>query len=429
MRKGVTLGQTIVCYPFGERKRTLSLGRTQIDLFLKSGNEVLISPTKWVFPCLPGEEAHIKLEIDKMTGDFLMTALEGPLIKSSGFLMRSFMPQEGHIVDLGTNRIIFSGAKKKGNKSLGQKYIAQIGRPLILSDLPLLLEGATGTGKSHLANCFHRESGRAGYFIGLNLSSFPATLIESELFGHKKGSFTGAYRDRFGGIRQAEKGTLFLDEVDSLSLETQTKLLLFLDSKEYRPVGSEVSYKADVRFIFASGRPLEKLVEQGSFREDLFHRLSCGAKLELHSLASRPDLIKEGLDYFCETHSVSLEKRLESYYMEQLWPGNLRQLFGHLKRKSVIHPGGHLVWGSEDDELLKVLPFKERCSFDRVKVRTLEKVKEDYCYRTYLYNEKNLSQTARQLCISKNTLKKILRQRSATDDRIDMNVGNTTLYS
>ena len=155
---------------------------------------------------------------------------------------------------------------------------------LINSDLKILISGETGTGKSHLARKVHEKSGRLGEFVAINLSSFNPQLIESELFGHKKGSFTGAIHDKTGAFSMAKNGTLFLDEIDSLPLDLQTKLLTFIDNKKFRRVGDTKEESINTRLIFASGRPLEQLVEQGSFRKDLFFRLKSGHSVEMASL-------------------------------------------------------------------------------------------------------------------------------------------------
>ena len=202
--------------------------------------------------------------------------------------------------------------------------------------LSIYLFGETGTGKEVLAEQIHAWSDRAaGSFVAINCGALAVSLAESELFGHVKGAFTGASRDRTGAFLQAHNGTLFLDEVGDLPMELQVKLLRFLECGEIRPVGSDRVLHADARVICATHKPLLKLVEEGKFRQDLYYRLA-SIPVEIPSLNSRPEDIS-ALSVRCakengKTISVSAMKKLRTNH----WAGNVRELRHALERASGI---------------------------------------------------------------------------------------------
>lgn len=207
----------------------------------------------------------------------------------------------------------------------------------------VLLEGATGAGKELAARAIHGASGRAaGPFVEVNCSAIPATLFESELFGHVKGSFTGAVGSRPGSFEQADGGTLFLDEVGELPLELQPKLLRVLQEREVRRVGATRATKIDVRIVAATNRDLEAMVRRGEFREDLFYRLSV-VPIRLPSLAERksdvPLLATHLLNKIRRREGLR-EKRLGPPAMERLaayaWPGNVRQLENVIEKAAAL---------------------------------------------------------------------------------------------
>jgi len=201
-----------------------------------------------------------------------------------------------------------------------------------MTRLSIYLHGETGTGKELLAEQIHLWSDRAaGSFVAINCGALPLSLAESELFGHVKGSFTGASRDRTGALLQAHNGTLFLDEVGDLPMELQVKLLRFLESGEIRAVGSDRTMHADVRVICATHKPLIKLVEEGKFRQDLYFRLA-SIPLDIPSLNSRPEDITALADKFSKDNGKTLSegamKKLKSHH----WAGNVRELRHAIER-------------------------------------------------------------------------------------------------
>nr|WP_306672185.1 sigma 54-interacting transcriptional regulator [Geothrix sp. SG10] len=216
------------------------------------------------------------------------------------------------------------------------------------SELAVLILGATGTGKELAARELHHRSGRSGDLVAVNCSAFAEGLLESELFGHTKGAFTGADRDRRGAIEAARGGTLFLDEVADLSPRLQSLLLRVLQEREIRRVGSDRSIRVDVRFVAATHRPLEELAEAGSFRRDLFFRLQ-GAVLRLPALSARrhefpflvPRLVVKAAAA-AKRPVPALAPGLPQALARLSWPGNVRELLHALERAILRCEGGTL---------------------------------------------------------------------------------------
>lgn len=207
------------------------------------------------------------------------------------------------------------------------------------SEAPVLIMGQSGTGKELFAWAIHHNSSRAEKnFVVVDCASLPETLVESILFGHKKGAFTGADKDREGLIKQANRGTLFLDEVGELPLDTQKSFLRVLQERSFRPVGSREEIKSDFRLITASNRDLERMVAQGVFRQDLLFRLRA-FNLFLPPLREHPedieDLLKHHLEKISEAYGIK-EKEISEDFKVALhryaWPGNVRELFYALER-------------------------------------------------------------------------------------------------
>jgi two-component system response regulator GlrR len=211
------------------------------------------------------------------------------------------------------------------------------------SDASVLIQGESGTGKELLARAIHRASPRADRaFVALNCSAIPETLFESELFGHKKGAFTGATQDHPGMFRAAEGGTLFLDEIGDMPLGFQVKMLRALQERTIRPVGSTESVPIDVRIISATHQDLDKARQSNEFREDLYYRLNV-VTLELPSLANRREDIPLLANHFLNTLPDAAKKGVTSFSTEAMeimlsapWPGNVRQLFNVVEQSVAL---------------------------------------------------------------------------------------------
>jgi transcriptional regulator with GAF, ATPase, and Fis domain len=209
----------------------------------------------------------------------------------------------------------------------------------------VLISGATGTGKELVARAIHQLSARAAKpWAVVNCAAIPEALLESELFGHVRGAFTGAVQGYAGRIHLAQGGTLFLDEVGELPLSLQAKLLRFLDQKEVQRLGSSEALKVDVRVVAATNANLPRWVEQGRFRSDLYYRLSA-FPLELPTLAERPGDILRLAEHFlreivgAQCRPARLDPQAAGLLEEHSWPGNVRELQQVMERASILAEG------------------------------------------------------------------------------------------
>jgi two-component system nitrogen regulation response regulator GlnG len=241
-----------------------------------------------------------------------------------------------------------------------QEVFRAIGR-LARSHITVLINGESGTGKELVAKALHRHSPRAKKpFIALNMAAIPKDLMESELFGHEKGAFTGAQARRAGRFEQADKGTLFLDEIGDMPAELQTRLLRVLADGEYYPVGATASVKVDVRIIAATHQNLENLVADGRFREDLFHRLNV-IRIHIPPLRERNQDIGLLMRHFLtqaagelNTEMKILRPETEAFLMTLPWPGNVRQLENTCRWLTVMASGREIYLNDLPQELHQI---------------------------------------------------------------------------
>jgi len=300
-------------------------------------------------------------------------------------------------------------------------------------DMRVLIQGDTGVGKELFAELIHNNSKRAERpFITVNCGAIPVNLIEAELFGYKKGAFTGADRDKKGCFEQADGGTLFLDEIGELPLSQQVTILRLTDKHEQRvrPVGGEEEIKVDVRIIAATHRNLMSKVAEGEFREDLFYRL-CDANLKIPPLRERVEDIERLVDHFIkkinqasedreeDVKSLSLEAR--QFLKAQQWPGNVRELEATVSRAYKLYSQNSVISRS-DVEKAMVAPLTKiredelmNQSFgDGFNIKLLElKVRAHYIVKAIKESgETNAAETARLLGLKEGTFVKQLRENS-----------------
>ena len=238
-----------------------------------------------------------------------------------------------------------------------QEVFRAIGR-LARSSISVLINGQSGTGKELVARALHKHSPRAEQpFIALNMAAIPKDLIESELFGHEKGAFTGANNLRKGRFEQADGGTLFLDEIGDMPLDVQTRLLRVLADGQFYRVGGHQAIGVDVRIIAATHQDLEQLVHEGKFREDLFHRLNV-IRVHLPQLKERKQDIAKLAQHFLQqaakelnVEAKTLTKDAEQFLSQLDWPGNVRQLENTCRWLTVMASGKHIVVADLPPEL------------------------------------------------------------------------------
>lgn len=255
--------------------------------------------------------------------------------------------------------LVEAGRKIIGNTSQMQKVFNIIHR-LAKVETPVLIRGASGTGKELVARAIHFNSARKDEkFVAINCSAIPENLFESELFGHEKGSFTGADQRKIGKFQFAEGGTLFLDEVGDMPQLMQVKILRVLQEKVFTPVGSNREIQSNVRIIAATNRPLEEMIKIGSFREDLFYRLNV-VPIFLPSLNDRKDDVERLLSIFIKKFNEAHKKRITGISADALtvlkkysWPGNIRELENVIEHAFVLESSSVITMTSLPESILE----------------------------------------------------------------------------
>ena len=287
------------------------------------------------------------------------------------------------------------------------------------SEATVLINGESGTGKELIAGAIHFNSPRKdGPFVRINCAAITETLLESELFGHEKGAFTGADKRKDGRFVQAHKGSLFLDEVSEMSLAMQVKLLRVIQEKEITRVGGDGIVKVDARVIGATNRNLMDMINEGSFREDLFYRLNV-ISLDLPPLRERRDDIVLLAQHFLQVFAVKNRKQIKGFTPKAIdrlirydWPGNVRELMNAVERGVVLAGTKHI-----DDEDLAIIQTSLGQTFKSTTVLndindnpTLEDMERTAVIKTLKASDGNKSEAARRLGITRKTLHKKLKK-------------------
>ena len=275
------------------------------------------------------------------------------------------------------------------------------------TEVPVLLTGETGTGKEVFAQSIHQHSTRKGKsFVAINCSSFSRDLLESEMFGHKAGAFTGALKETKGLFEEASGGTIFLDEIGEMAFDLQAKLLRILETGEFIKIGDTKPTKVDVRIIAATNRDLEKEIEQGHFREDLFYRLSV-FQIHLPALRERVEDIPLHIKAFVSAFSSKMGKNIRTIspeYIDALkkraWKGNVRELRNAIERSLIIADGDTLTL----DALPLNMQTSSAASTESYSGFDLSGVEKMHIQKVLKYTKGNKTETSRLLGIGLTTL-------------------------
>ena len=304
------------------------------------------------------------------------------------------------------------GDKHSFDKIIGkskpiQKAI-ELARKVAATDTTVLLTGETGTGKEVFAQAIHQESKRnRNNFVAINCAAFSKELLESEMFGHKAGAFTGANKDRKGLFEEANNGTIFLDEIGEMSLELQAKLLRVLETDEFLRVGESKPTKVNVRIIAATHRDLQKEIELGHFREDLFYRIAV-FQIELPPLRERVIDIEDLANYFLKSFLFKTNKKVTSIskeYIEALkqhqWNGNIRELKNIIERSVILSDDELVIESLPLDLQILTTPVRNDKTLSAFNLASAEKI---HIQKVLNYTNGNKTKTADLLNIALTTL-------------------------
>jgi len=332
--------------------------------------------------------------IDYIQKPFSFTELEDLVEKSLTFAEKPVYNPENKYLDDG-----IIGSSKK------MQEIYELIEKVAKSDATVLILGESGTGKGLIAQAIHNHSNRAEYpFMVVNCAALTPTLLESELFGHVKGAFTGAFKDKIGKFEAANKGTVFLDEISEIEKELQVKLLRFIQEKKFEKVGDIKTLQADVRIIAATNKNLKALVDASKFREDLYFRLNV-IPIHLPPLRERREDIPELAQHFLYIYAKKNRKKIKKISKELMqklieydWPGNVRELENTIERLVVL----------SDDEVLKESKFFKLTESERdnkLDFRgTLAELEKFYIIKLLEENAWNISKVSKLLDIDRKTL-------------------------
>jgi two-component system response regulator GlrR len=284
-------------------------------------------------------------------------------------------------------------------------------RLIAASDVSVFVQGESGSGKEMLARAIHRASARREHpFVAINCGAIPEQLLESELFGHMKGSFTGATRDHRGLFQAADKGTLLLDEIGDMPLTLQVKLLRVLEEKTVRPVGSTQNHEVDVRVISATHRNIESEMAEGKFREDLYYRLNVVA-LRLPPLAERREDIPVLANHFLAALTEKYRKKVNGYASEAMellvsasWPGNVRQLFNVVEQSVALSTTPLIPLALVQDAMR--IEQSELASFEEAR----KKFEREYLTRLLKITDGNVTHAARMAKRNRTEFYKLLQR-------------------
>jgi len=299
-------------------------------------------------------------------------------------------------------------------KSQAMKDLIEMVAMIAPSEATVLIIGDSGTGKELVAKSIHHNSGRRdGPLVIINCAALTETLLESELFGHEKGAFTGADKRREGRFMRADKGTIFLDEIGEMSPMMQAKLLRVIQEREIQRVGSDKTIKVDVRILAATNRDLQKDVSSGKFREDLFYRLNV-VPLRVPSLRERLDDVPLLTQHFLNKYAAKNRKTVKAFtplamdmFLKYDWPGNVRELENAVERAVILLPGDYITEKELPLNITQSYPGEDLFRDNSTLVSedlSLEEIEKNAILKTLETTGGNKSETARKLGINRRTL-------------------------
>lgn len=345
-------------------------GRVGLDTALNDSFDMIFSDIK--MPEMDGIEFLEKLRVENSDTPVVMISGHGNIDTAVECIKKGAFDFIEKPIDLNRLLVTVRNALEKGSlltetkklkrkvssknqmigESEGINRVREMIEKVAPTDARVLITGSNGTGKEVVARMLYENSNRAGNpFVEVNCAAIPSELIESELFGHEKGSFTSAHKQRIGKFEQADEGTIFLDEIGDMSLSAQTKVLRALQENEISRVGSDKNIKVNVRVIAATNKDLKAEIEKGNFREDLYHRLNV-IPIHVPTLDDRKTDIPLLVDYFleqiCKEQGIqlkSIDKKAIDALQARSWPGNIRELRNVVERLIIL--GGSKI--SEED--------------------------------------------------------------------------------
>jgi DNA-binding NtrC family response regulator len=414
-------------------------GKQALDLFTKRSFDLVL--TDLMMPELTG--AELLVEIKKAKPDTAVVLLTG--FGSVNAAVQCMQNGASHFLTKPfDNQDVLRLVRRLGCQLLAQRSEPNGGVELIAEDpamlrmldlvsrvaprpVPVMIEGESGSGKEVVARAIYKQSAVSeGPFLAVNCAALPDTLLESELFGHKKGAFSGADRDRTGVFVEAQGGTVFLDEVASMSPAFQGKLLRVLQEKIVRPVGSDRDVPADFRLLAASNRDLAQLVKEGKFREDLYFRLLV-VRVHIPPLRDRPrDILPLAMHFIRQQGLICLgagaaapelaEETIQRMLRHE-WPGNVRELENAIQRALITCCGDRILpyhLGLDENGWQTLVDNKVAESatenYADAKARSMEAFQREFVNRALEKSQGNISQAANTCGLTRAAFQKILRQ-------------------
>lgn len=347
--------------------------------------------------------------------DFIFLPCSADHFQSRLFLLSEHL--NTHSKNESSLLIEFAHLNLKGSSDIFKQTLSLI-KHIAKCDASVLINGETGTGKENAARAIHYLSSRQDKaFIPINCGAIPDSLLESELFGYERGAFTDAKQKQLGMIAIANNGTLFLDEVDSLSPKAQAALLRFLQTGEYRPLGSGKIQQSNVRIIAATNAKLTILVQQGKFREDLYFRLNV-LEVRMPPLRERTEDIKIIAQHFLQKYlhqypdgPNSIHPSALKWLEQQEWKGNVRELENILLREFLLSPGKLLTINNKvSTEITETNPNTQCLSFQQAKAETICQFEQKYLKEVLALTEGNVSQAARLAGKERRSLGKLIKK-------------------